>query len=176
MIEHAPEAPVVLDYTAFAEFARSNGCGVTLLGDLIVEVFGLKDVPGTCRAIRQKIHRGHRYLVSVSPEGRPTGYASWHPHITRRENFCMEVAEIGVHPDFRNAGLGALLLQAAENEALAQAKADGKGKPIVVYAYVREDNPDALRFWKRHGFAIAGTEPFPLIPEVNISMCVKTLF
>jgi ribosomal-protein-alanine N-acetyltransferase len=62
------------------------------------------------------------------------------------------IITIDVHPEQRRAGLGSILMDAAETR-LAQAKA----KSIILEVAV--DNHPAIAFYKKRGYSIVGTIP-----------------
>lgn len=59
------------------------------------------------------------------------------------------IASIGVHPDYRNRGIGAQLLQACEEKLDA---------PCVRLS-VRASNDPAIRLYKNHGYRVVSNWP-----------------
>jgi len=57
-----------------------------------------------------------------------------------------------IRPAYRNVGLGSQMLQFVEDDLRFRGL-------IAVTLNVARDNPDALRFYQRHGYAIVGPEP-----------------
>jgi [ribosomal protein S18]-alanine N-acetyltransferase len=96
----------------------------------------------------EKLSRSEECLSFVhEAEGQITGFI-----LGRRFAEEGEVLNLAVRPEKRKKGVGGSLLRAAL-EALRNERVSR------VYLEVRESNPEARRFYKRHGFIVTGARP-----------------
>jgi ribosomal protein S18 acetylase RimI-like enzyme len=93
------------------------------------------------------------YLVALR-DGEPAGSVllSWacHHGATRAAlPDAAEISNLGVRADLRGQGIGSALLAAAEQ------RAEARGVPCVALS-VADDNPDAVRLYRRRGYLDSG--------------------
>ncbi|MFD4292031.1 ribosomal protein S18-alanine N-acetyltransferase [Rhodococcus sp. NPDC058505] len=107
------------------------------------------DGPWSADAFRAELaHPHNHYVVVRSDSGRVLGYAGV-ALLGNAPDIEAEVHTIGVDPEHRRRGLGALLL----DELLGLA--DRHGAPV--FLEVRTDNEAAIALYRREGFEIVGT-------------------
>lgn len=80
----------------------------------------------------------------------------------------LEIQRIYIDSVYQGRGLGAQLLQFAKERA----KALGLK---YIWLGVWEKNPDAIRFYQRHGFEIIGSHPFVMGDEDQTDILMKYL-
>lgn len=86
--------------------------------------------------VRLKATDGSRIVGFVLGDHRPFDDTAW-------------IASLAVHPDYRNQGIGADLLQRCEKEL----------KTPRVSLSVRISNEAAIRLYKRHGYRVVSNWP-----------------
>jgi mycothiol synthase len=111
---------------------------------------------------RAALPKGGPHLLAV--RDRVVGYA----HLdTTGDSFGNEVAELVVHPDFRNQGIGGEMLQALTDRA----------RPLRVWSHL--DDPAAARLAEKYGFRRVrelhrmGMDFGPELPELTFSNGVR---
>ena len=80
----------------------------------------------------------------------------------------LEIQRIYIDQDYQGRGLGAQLLQFTSERA----KALGLK---YIWLGVWEKNPDAIRFYQRHGYEIFGSHPFVMGDEDQTDILMKNL-
>ncbi len=88
--------------------------------------------------------RPDSHLVAAEIEGRVVAYAAFWQVLDQAE-----LGDIAVDPEWRQRGLGALVLQHVLDQATQQGVRE-------LYLEVRESNRTAQRLYERHGFRIVG--------------------
>jgi len=83
-----------------------------------------------------------------------------------RDPESLEIQRIYIDMDYQGKGLGARLLQFANERAKAL---DLK----YIWLGVWEKNPDAIRFYQRHGYEIFGSHQFIMGDEVQTDILMK---
>lgn len=78
----------------------------------------------------------------------------------------LEIQRIYVDLPFQNRGLGAVML----NKAIERAKEVGLE---YLWLGVWEHNPDAIRFYERHGFSIFGSHRFIMGDDTQTDILMK---
>lgn len=114
-----------------------------------------------------EVERGRRVLLAAFSDGRVVGTAQLifptHPNQPHRA----DVARVLVHRSARRRGLGQLLMEAIEREALVE------GRTLLVLDTVTGD--DAERLYHRLGWTTVGVIPnFALYPDG--AYCATTVF
>ena len=82
------------------------------------------------------------------------------------DDTSLEIERIYVDKQFQGHGLGAKLIAKAKERALAL-------ELNAIWLGVWEKNPDAIRFYKRHGFEIVGSHPFRMGDEVQTDVLMQ---
>ena len=85
-----------------------------------------------------------------------------------RDPESLEIQRIYIDMDYQGKGLGTRLLQFANERA----KALGLK---YIWLGVWEKNPDAIRFYQRHGYQIVGSHPFVMGDEGQTDILMKYL-
>ncbi len=78
----------------------------------------------------------------------------------------LEVQRIYVLPEFQGLGIGEQMLQKAISVAAEQ-------RLKYIWLGVWQKNPAAIRFYRRHGFVVAGSHPFPFGDEIQTDLIMK---
>jgi diamine N-acetyltransferase len=82
------------------------------------------------------------------------------------EDDCLEIERIYVDHEFQGQSLGARLLEKAKGRAVEL-------NLNHIWLGVWEKNPDAIRFYQRHGFEIFGSHPFRMGDEVQTDILMQ---
>jgi GNAT superfamily N-acetyltransferase len=101
------------------------------------------------------------WLLVVEVDGTACGFAWAVPHGAFGRSPYLK--QLGVHPDFGNAGLGGLLLAEVERRALEIAN--------DLFLLTSDFNVDAQRFYTRHGYQQLGA-----IPDYVINGLTELMF
>jgi ribosomal-protein-alanine N-acetyltransferase len=78
------------------------------------------------------------------------------------------IITIDVHPDTRLAGLGTLLMRAAEDRLMSLG-----AKHVILEVAV--DNLPAITFYKKHGYSVVGTIPRYYLDSLDALRMEKTI-
>mgnify|MGYP003575023131 CR=1 FL=1 len=78
----------------------------------------------------------------------------------------LEVQRIYVLPEFQGVGIGEQMVQKAISVA-------AEYRLKYIWLGVWEKNPAAIRFYRRHGFVVAGSHPFPFGDEIQTDLIMK---
>jgi diamine N-acetyltransferase len=78
----------------------------------------------------------------------------------------LELQRIYIDEQYQGRGLGAMLLQKAKDRAR-------ETQMNTIWLGVWEKNPDAIRFYQRHGFEIFGSHQFVMGDEVQTDILMK---
>lgn len=85
--------------------------------------------------------------VIVTTRGQIVGFACvWHEHHVRIST------AIFIHPEYRNRGIGTLLLRMAEERARQHMRLAEAGKRVVLLGQVSRENESAQRLFEREGY------------------------
>ncbi len=82
------------------------------------------------------------------------------------DDTSLEIERIYVDKQFQGHGLGAKLIAKAKERALAL-------QLHAIWLGVWEKNPDAIRFYERHGFVRFGSHPFRMGDEVQTDVLMR---
>jgi len=83
-----------------------------------------------------------------------------------RDPESLEIQRIYIDPDYQGKGLGARLLEFAKERAMTLGLK-------YIWLGVWEKNPDAIRFYQRHGYEIFGSHPFVMGDEGQTDLLMK---
>ena len=78
----------------------------------------------------------------------------------------LELQRIYIDQEYQGKGLGAMLLNKAKERAIEM-------EMNTIWLGVWEKNPDAIRFYERHGFEIFGSHQFQMGDEVQTDILMK---
>lgn len=96
---------------------------------------------------RPDFHLANDAWVIVTTKGQIVGFACvWHEGHTRVSTF------ICVHPDYRNRGIGTLLLRMAEVRARQHIRLASPGQRVVLQGLINGANKGAQRLFEREGY------------------------
>ncbi len=96
---------------------------------------------------RPDFHLANDAWVIVTTRGQIVGFACvWHEEHTRISTF------ICVHPEYRNRGIGTLLLRMAEVRARQHIRLAGPGERVVLQGLITNANEGAQRLFEREGY------------------------
>ncbi|HXR65226.1 MAG TPA: GNAT family N-acetyltransferase [Ktedonobacteraceae bacterium] len=96
---------------------------------------------------RPDFHLANDAWVIVTTRGQIVGFAGvWHEEHTRISTF------ICVHPDYRNRGIGTLLLRMAELRARQHIRQSCPGERVVLQGLINSANEGAHRLFEREGY------------------------
>ena len=84
-----------------------------------------------------------------------------------RDPESLEIQRIYIDQDYQGRGLGALLLQFTSERAKVMGLK-------YIWLGVWEKNPDAIRFYQRHGYEIFGSHPFVMGDEDQTDILMRT--
>jgi ribosomal protein S18 acetylase RimI-like enzyme len=82
------------------------------------------------------------------------------------DDTSLEIERIYVDKEFQGHGLGAELIAKAKERAFAL-------ELNAIWLGVWEKNPDAIRFYERHGFVRFGSHPFRMGDEIQTDVLMK---
>ena len=98
-------------------------------------------------------HLANDAWVIVTTRGQTVGFACvWHEEHTRISTY------ICVHPEYRNRGIGTLLLRMAEVRARQHARLACSGQRVILQGLVASANEGAHRLFEREGYQ--ASQPF----------------
>lgn len=96
---------------------------------------------------RADFHLADDAWVIVTTRGQIVGFACiWH------ENYTLISTFLVVHPEYRQRGIGTLLLRLIEERARQYVRLAQPGARVVMLAQVCRENKDAQRLFEREGF------------------------
>ena len=100
------------------------------------------DLPKVMGWVGRKLASSIEEYTAIMVDGRKAGYY----HLFRNENGSMELDDLYILPEFRNQGIGSLVVERCISQA------DG---PLMLYVFAR--NTKAVSFYERHGFSVSET-------------------
>jgi len=96
---------------------------------------------------RTDFHQTHDAWVIVTTRGQIVGFACiWHEDHTHLST------AICIHPDYRNRGIGTLLLRMAEERARQHSRLAEPEEHMVLLSQVSRENESAHRLFEREGY------------------------
>jgi GNAT superfamily N-acetyltransferase len=109
-------------------------------------------------SVAQSAERGERVVMAARVGERLAGTVQLVLAMPPNQPHRAEIAKLLVHPDFRGRGIGRLLMERAEREALA------RGRNLLVFDTVRGEAGE--RLYRRMGYVAAGVIPkYALYPD-----------
>ncbi len=98
---------------------------------------------------RPDFHLADDAWVIVTTRGQVVGFACvWHEEHTRISTF------ICVHPEYRNRGIGTLLLRMVEKRARQHVRLAGSEQRVVLQGLINTANVGAHRLFEREGYQV----------------------
>jgi ribosomal protein S18 acetylase RimI-like enzyme len=101
------------------------------------------------RSLAHLLRKGNATTLIEEKNGSARGYALV---LYNRGTSLARLYSIVVHPDFRGLGIGAILLSAAEKDAL-------DNDCVTMRLEVRKDNEPAIRLYSEHGYRLFSVVP-----------------
>lgn len=121
---------------------------------------------GATAALSEALKEGDATLLARATSGALLGFA-WLSFAPRVLDGAAYLRLLLVQQQSQHAGIGALLLQAAEQSSRARAR--------HLYLLATTDNVGARRFYERHGYRHVGDLPGLVWPELDEALYYKTL-
>jgi ribosomal protein S18 acetylase RimI-like enzyme len=100
----------------------------------------------TVPALQQQLANSAEYYFICTPQNDVTGYLALEPYATEGHTLLSKLYLLKAH---RGKGYGALAINFSITRAAAL------GLPTLQLSVI-QNNPDSIRFYERHGFAIIG--------------------
>jgi GNAT superfamily N-acetyltransferase len=118
-------------------------------------------------SVTSSAERGERIVIGARAGGRLVGTVQVILAMPPNQPHRVEIAKLLVDPAFRGRGIGQLLMERAEQEALA------RGRNLLVFDTVRGDAGE--RLYRRMGYVAAGVIPkYALYPDGQL--CDTVIF
>lgn len=133
--------------TIRARFPRTDDAPILqLIRDEIIPfsyLYSIHDAPSP-RELRARLDLGVTYVASYSTTNYPYGFVH---AIAQGDTLYVDL--LAVHPTCRKRGVGASLMERAENDGMAS----GCREALL---YVDESNDAAVRFYEKLGYRVTG--------------------